>query len=194
MSMSLRFASFGPLVLALLAAGCEAGGAPLAVSEDAASCPSPSVMASSAVDAGASSSQLPSTGLWMADGFVKDMNDAGFPGIRDGEFRVGDLFHGYVSYGMDIVTLGQSGTLAVAFGIDWTGPPNMLIVQGALAKLVWDGMTSPVVAEGDHATIHESRGGRIHCEQADWDQSRSMRLSRRRARRFSLVRPTPSLD
>jgi len=167
--MSLRFASFGPLVLSLLAAGCQTGGAPLAVSEDAsASCPT---AASAAVDAGAPSGQRPSTGLWMADGFVKDMNDAGFPGIRDGEFRVGDLFHGYVSYGMDIVTLGESGTLAVAFGIDWRGPPNMLIVQGPLAKLVWDGMTSPVVARGDHTTIHESPGGRVHCEQADWDQS-----------------------
>ncbi len=164
MSTSPRF-SLALLALAPSLAACL-GGAPLSLDDGAAppACASPAANAPPV----AGSAPLRSFSLWMSDGFVRDMRAAGFGGKDSGgdDFEIGDMFVGFVSYGMDIVTLNQGGTLAVDFGIDWRGPPSMLIVQGTLAELVWDGMTNAVVTPGADVTIRESPGGRVHCEQS----------------------------
>jgi hypothetical protein len=180
------------VVIPLLSLSACAGGAPLATGDDVdpASCPTATSTASRAAPdaavAEASGSSVgaapvrPGIGLWMADGFVRDMRAAGFPG-RDSygdDFEIGDLFVGYVSYGMDIVTLNESGSLASSFAHDPVGGPTSLIVDGDpaavgrplvrsgnwLANFVYDGMTNVVETTNGDTTIRESPGGRVHCE------------------------------
>jgi hypothetical protein len=190
-----RHRLFASVSLVLLALGCDTASAPLDISPGAppacASAPAAADLAPAA-DAGAPAAATPPVvpdagatpistqiGLWFSNGFVKDMLAAGLGGMGDYQFHVADAFTGFVSYGMDVVTLNQSGLLASNFDGFWEGPPDMLIVGDYrdnpdepvvprtgywLAKLVWDGMTKAVVTTKGDVTIHESPGGRVHCE------------------------------
>jgi len=183
------------LVISLLSLSACAGGAPLATGDDVgpASCsaatPTAPRAAPDAAVAEASGSSVgaapvrPGIGLWMADGFVRDMRAAGLPG-RDSygdDFEIGDVFEGFVSYGMDIVALNQSGSLASSFDHAPVGGPTSLIVDGdpeavgrpitsftgnLLTNFVYDGMTKVVETASGDTTIRESPGGRVHCELA----------------------------
>ncbi len=183
------------IVVSLLSLSACAGGAPLAPGDDVepASCPAATPTAPRAAPdaavAEASGSSVgaaparPGIGLWMADGFVRDMRAAGLPG-RDSygdDFEIGDAFEGFVSYGMDIVTLNESGSLASAFDHAPVGGPTSLIVDGdpeavgrpitsftgnMLTNFVYDGMTKVVETTSGDTTIRESPGGRVHCELA----------------------------
>jgi hypothetical protein len=150
--------------------GCQTGGDPLAVSGDPpAACETPQPVATAApvADAGAP----PSNGLvvWFSNGVLPDMVAAGVIS-RDYDVDIGGLFSGYVSYGMDVVTLHESGRIAAGPGIDWTGPPTVLFMDGRLAQLVWDGMTKAVVTTTANATVRESPQGRVHCELSNQSQ------------------------
>jgi hypothetical protein len=192
--MSLRIA---PLLL--LALGCNTGGAPLTVQpEEPSSCqapttvlgddPAPSADAGSSPDepaalspdAGATPIRT-TIGLWFSNGFVQDMLAAGFGVPADYHFHVADAFSGFEGYGMDIVTLNQTGMLASSLDGFWNGPPDMLVVGDYLdnanepivprtgywlAALVWDGMTKAVETSKGGVTIRESPGGRVHCERS----------------------------
>src|SRR5450432_3944369 len=161
---------------ALLTLGCL-GGAPLSVGDDVepAACPPGPIP-----DAG-STPISSSASLWMSDGFVRDMRAAGIAGTGsyNSDFQVADAFSGYVGYGMDVVALHQSGTLASTFDLAPVGGPTSLIIgawhSGAdspivprtgywLARLVYDGMTKAVETTKGDVTIRESPGGRVHCE------------------------------
>jgi hypothetical protein len=203
MPMSRRFASrsfAASIPVCLLALGCNSGGAPLTLDpETPSSCQVPAGVAGAAPapspdagaprtapatlspDAGATPIRT-TTGFWFSDGFVRDMLAAGLGATADYRFDVADAFSGFISYGMDIVTLNQSGTLASNFEGDWSGPPDMLVVGDYLesadepivprtgywlAKLVWDGMTNAVETTKGGVTIRESPGGRVHCERAN---------------------------